>query len=267
MNDDAPSSFKDGFLDGTSWPIKPFLNFILPLVQKNNEGQKFEVVTLARAYSPKLMGENLKSPDLPKNMKNIKEAIDALSEMMKEDSQATILNVFKHIQESELAVLDSRIVDHINDAVKSEEVPEGEDDPIAIEIASMKKYFSCPAKELWGYQKYFESESPFATQQGVKGAEFDRVLTLLDDEEGTHRQFSYDKYFGVADLSDTDNENIAQGKDNVIGRTRRLFYVSCSRAKKELIVVYYTNEINKATEKVREMGIFAEGGILTKNDL
>jgi DNA helicase-2/ATP-dependent DNA helicase PcrA len=267
MNDDAPSSFNDGFLDGTSWPLKPFLNFILALVQKNNEGQKFEVLTIARANSPKLMGENLKSPELPKNMKTIKQAIDALSDMMKDDSNATVLDVFRHIQGSELAVLDSRIVNHMNDAVKSEEDLEGEEEPAAIEIASMKKYFTCPAKELWGYKKYFESESPFATQQGVKGAQFDRVLTILDDEEGTHRQFSYDKYFGVAALSNTDELNIAQGKDSVIERTRRLFYVSCSRAKRELVVIYYTGNVGNAVEKVMEMGIFPEEDILTINNL
>jgi DNA helicase II / ATP-dependent DNA helicase PcrA len=250
MNDDAPSSFKDGFLDGSSWPLKPFLNFILPLVQKNLEGQKFEVASIARANSPKLMGENLKSPDLPNYLKTIKKEIDKLTEMMKDGSKATVLEVFKLAQNSDLTILDGRIVDHMNDTVKPEEAPEGEEDPVVIEIAAMKKYFTCPANELWGYKKYFESESPFATQQGVKGAEFDRVLTILDDEEGTHRQFSYDKYFGVADLSNTDNENIAQGKDSVIDRTRRLFYVSCSRAKKELVVVYYTADEENAVVKV-----------------
>jgi DNA helicase II / ATP-dependent DNA helicase PcrA len=266
MNDDAPSSFKDGFLDGSSWPLKPFLKFILPLVQKNLEGQKFEVASIARANSPKLIGENLKSPDLPNNMKTIKKEIDKLTEMMKDGSTATVLDVFKLAHSSELTVLDSTIVDHMNNTVKPEEAPEGEEDPIVIEIAAMKKYFTCPANELWGYKKYFESESPFATQQGVKGAEFDKVLTILDDEEGTHRQFSYDKYFGVADLSKIDSENIAQGKDSVIDRTRRLFYVSCSRAKKELAVVYYTGDTDNAIVKVTEMGIFPKDGILTLKD-
>lgn len=266
MNDDAPSSFKDGFLDGTSWPLKPFLNFILTIVQKTYEEKKFEVVSIARANSPKLMGENLKSPELPQNMKGIKQAIDKLSEMMRGDSNATVLDVFKHVHGNELTVLDSRIIDHINDAVKLEEILDGEDDPIATEIESMKRYFACPANELWGYKKYFESESPFATQQGIKGAEFDRVLTILDDEEGTHRQFSYDKYFGVADLSDTDKENIANGIDSVVGRTQRLFYVSCSRAKRDLVVVYYNSDVDKAIAKVNEMGIFPKENIFTSKD-
>lgn len=266
MNDDAPSSFKDGFLDGTSWPLKPFLNFILPLAQSNNEDKKFEVASIVRANSPKLMGNNLKNPGLPKNMKALKQAVDVLSRMMMPDSKASVLEVFKHVQENELAILDARILDHINGVIKSEDVPEGEEDTVTIEIEAMKRYFACPANELWGYRKYFENVSPFATQQGIKGAEFDRVLTVLDDDEGTHRQFSYDKYFGVVNLSDTDKENIALGKDSVIERTRRLFYVSCSRAKKELVVVYYTTDVSKALAKISEMKIFPKDCIFTSKD-
>ncbi len=32
LNDRAPEKFKSGFLDGTAWPVRPFVNFVLPLV-------------------------------------------------------------------------------------------------------------------------------------------------------------------------------------------------------------------------------------------
>lgn len=54
----------------------------------------------------------------------------------------------------------------------------------------MAAYFNCPAKQLRGYRTYIEDESPFATHQGIKGAEFQRVLAVLDDGEGRHNQFS-----------------------------------------------------------------------------
>lgn len=268
MNDEAPSSFEDGFLDGTSWPLKPFLRFVLPLLIKSDEGKKSDVVNIMRTNSPKMLGESLKSPNLVDNMKGLKRAIDNLSNMMKKGSSWTVLSVLKHIQENDLFVLDARILNHMNDLVKvEEELGEGEDNPVIVEIAAMKRYFSCPANEFWGYRKYLEKESPFATQQGVKGAEFERVITILDDEEGTHRQFSYDKFFGVIDLSKTDIDNIAQKKDSVIDRTRRLFYVSCSRSKRELVAVYYTNDTAKAVTKILEMAIFPEESIFTVDDL
>src|SRR3546814_20687317 len=82
--------------------------------------------------------------------------------------------------------------------------------------------------------------STFATQQGVKGAEFDRVMVIIDDDEGRAQTlFSYGKYFGITPLSDRDQENLAQGLDSVLGRTRRLFSFRCSRAVQDLAVVLF----------------------------
>lgn len=43
-------------------------------------------------------------------------------------------------------------------------------------------------------------------------------------------------------MSDTDFDNEKQGKDNSISRTRRLFYVACTRAKDSLALVAYTKD-------------------------
>lgn len=114
----------------------------------------------------------------------------------------------------------------------------------------------CKAKELWGYQTYIENQSPFSTQQGIKGAEFDRVLVVIDDEESTATSFSYGKYLGLTALSDTDEKNIANGRDSVIDRTRRLFYVCCSRAVKDLAVVVFCNDIETTQQIITDKGYF-----------
>ncbi|GAB0157155.1 UvrD-helicase domain-containing protein [Chryseobacterium sp. Alg-005] len=266
MNDDAPISFGEGFLDGTAWPLKPFLNFVLPIVDYQISNLDFEVMTILRIQSPKLSNVSVRGIELRGLLAKLKEGLDKLTEMMiSEDSTATVLDVLKLISEYDLAVLDQRILDHINNAVL---LPEEEEENLNIttEINAMKKYFECAVKELWGYRKYFENESPFATQQGIKGAQFDKVITIMDDDEGTHIQFSYDKYIGVSPLSERDNNNIAEGKDNVISRTRRLFYVSCSRAKKDLVAIYYTNDVEKAKERLKEMEIFLPENMYTLED-
>jgi len=76
------------------------------------------------------------------------------------------------------------------------------------------------------------------------------------------RQFSYEKYFGIVEPSDTDVENFAQGKDSVMDRTRRLFYVCCSRATRDLAVVMFVQDIENAREKIAETGIFESGDIV-----
>lgn len=90
-----------------------------------------------------------------------------------------------------------------------------------------------------------------ATHQGVKGLEFDRVMAILDDEEANGFLFSYEKLFGAEPKSNTDLTNEENNKDTAISRTRRLFYVICSRARKSLAVVAYT----KAPEALKKKAL------------
>ena len=147
---------------------------------------------------------------------------------------------------------------------RSEE--EGDEDAEK-EVNLMNAFFACPAKQLWGYQAYMGDESPYSTQQGIKGAEFERVLVVIDDEEGRHFQFSYDKLLGLKEPSKTDTDNRRQGKETILDRTRRLFYVCCSRAKKDLAVVLYSQNVQAAAARLSEDGIFAARDIRTLDDM
>ncbi|HZH27006.1 MAG TPA: UvrD-helicase domain-containing protein [Azospirillaceae bacterium] len=250
LNDGAPSSLKDGFLDGTSWAIRPFLDYLLPLASASAEGNAFKVLTLLKANCPKMSKERVADSEPAKLLKNLREEVDVLSAMLSPTGDASILDIIRFVREVELAVLDERFAPHIAKADGDAGVEETE------ETATMAAYFACPASQLWGYRTYIEDESPFATQQGIKGAEYERVLVILDDEEGNHNQFSYDKFFGIASLSQTDIKNRAEGKDSVIERTRRLLYVCCSRAVRDLAVVLFARDIRLAEEKVRASGLF-----------
>jgi DNA helicase II / ATP-dependent DNA helicase PcrA len=122
--------------------------------------------------------------------------------------------------------------------------------------AALQKLLHAPISELWGYRKYIEEQSPFETHQGVKGAEFTRVLTIIDDEEGRHSQFSYGKLFGITPPSDTDQANLRDGKETTIDRTRRLLYVCCSRAGRDLAVVFFADNPAAAHEAISNLGLF-----------
>jgi DNA helicase-2/ATP-dependent DNA helicase PcrA len=65
-------------------------------------------------------------------------------------------------------------------------------------------------------------------------------MVIIDDEMQGFL-FSYEKLFGVKSLFDADLKNIKEGKETSLDRTRRLFYVPCSRAIKSLAIVVYTS--------------------------
>ncbi|MEK5142143.1 UvrD-helicase domain-containing protein [Paenibacillus sp. FSL M7-0134] len=92
---------------------------------------------------------------------------------------------------------------------------------------------------------YLEGFTPFSTQHKIKGAEFDNVLVILDN--GKWSSYNFDYLF--SDRFD---------KESVYSRTKKIFYVCCTRAKENLVVFFHNPSeivINQAK------GWFGEGNV------
>jgi DNA helicase II / ATP-dependent DNA helicase PcrA len=107
---------------------------------------------------------------------------------------------------------------------------------------TQKKYVydqvvNVPFSQFQALYKYLEGFTPFSTQHKTKGREFDNVLVVMDN--GNWNSYNFDGLF-------TD-----QGKDTVLARTRKIFYVCCTRARENLAVYYHQpsqDVLNKAKE-------------------
>lgn len=73
---------------------------------------------------------------------------------------------------------------------------------------------------------YLEGYTPFSTQHKIKGAEFENVFVILDN--GKWNNFNFEYLF--SDRSD---------KESVYFRTKKIFYVCCTRAKDNLILFFH----------------------------
>lgn len=277
LNDKAPDKFKNGFLDGTAWPVRPFSQFILPLVSASKAGRNFEVMQILRNQSQLLAHENLsKEKSVAEQLNKLHQFTESLQQMMEDGSGKNNADVLRYVHDSKVIILEPRVVSYLNLAAKID-INEGDNEKtqekynnsedVSKEISSMDAFLACPASQFWGYYKYVNDNSPFSTQQGVKGAEFERVLVVLDDDEGTHPQFSFDKYLGIKPPSKADERNIHEGKETTIDRTRRLFYVCCTRALKDLMVVLFTTDVTLAQRKITDLCLFPADVIHLENEL
>ncbi|MDV2087344.1 AAA family ATPase [Burkholderia pseudomallei] len=256
LNDNSPQNFKEGLKDGSAWPLRPFLTYLLPLAMAVRDRRDFDAMTLLRSQCLLLSSVGLAGNGAPEVLRNLRAATEGLATLM-HSNDATLRTVLIFASNTGLLQLDEAWSKYLDDDA---EALAADDDP---EVPSIIAFLNCQVSELRGYRHYLEDLSPFATQQGVKGAEFERVLVLIDDDEGRgQRLFSYEKYFNIAPLSETDQENIDAGDDNVIDRTRRLFYVCCSRAKRDLAVVMFVGDLAAARGKIEESGIFMPDDIV-----
>lgn len=252
LNDRSPADLSAGLIDGTAWVVRPFLSYILPLVLARHEGREFEIMRLLRKHCPHFQSDALANVnDTPTLLNGLERQVGELVAMLRADSGVHVGDVMRFIRDNRLMALDERYINLIDLYVETVELVT---DP-ATDNATLR-FMQCTASELLGYRKYIEKLSPFATQQGIKGAEFDKVIVVVDDQEGRTNTFSYGKYFGVMEPSERDHENLAAGRDSVIDRTRRLFYVCCSRALSDLAVVIFTDDIVQMREAVLAKGFF-----------
>lgn len=87
-------------------------------------------------------------------------------------------------------------------------------------------------------------------------------MVVIDDEEARGFMFSYEKLFGAKDKTETDIRNEAEGKETSIDRTRRLFYVTCSRAMNSLAIVAYSNNPEEVCKHVISEEWFTENEVI-----
>lgn len=271
LNSKAPTAFKDGFLDGSAWPLSPCVKFLIPIAIAHTEGRQLEVMRLIREYSPLLEKDTLAGANVAERLRVLRELVASIAEGIAGNSSVTIGDLLKQVYAAGLLILDPRLASYLDPEAAppappaEEENDDGqEDDESNKEMTSMDAFLACPATQLLAYQTYISERSPFWTQQGIKGAEFDRVLVVLDDAESTHFQFSYEKYLGLKALSDTDRKHIEAGEETTVDRTRRLFYVSCTRALKDLAVVLFVADPEHAEAHVRGLKLFEAESIHTK---
>ncbi|WP_171232292.1 UvrD-helicase domain-containing protein [Ruegeria sp. HKCCA4812] len=251
LNDRSPEDLSSGLIDGTAWVVRPFLSYILPVALARHEGREFEIMRLLRKHCPRLQPDALAGVDTAGLLNGLQGQIGELVAMLEAGGDARVGDVLRFMGDNNLLAFDDRYVELID-------LYAGTDDPVAEPATdnAALRFMQCDASELWGYRKYIEKMSPFATQQGIKGAEFDKVIVVVDDQEGRTNTFSYGKYFGVTPQSDTDRANIAAGKDSVIDRTRRLFYVCCSRALSDLAVVIFAEDTAQMRDALIAKGFF-----------
>lgn len=255
LNDKASESLTSGLIDGTAWAVRPFIQYLLPLIQAKAANDDFKVMSLLRNYCQRLSPENIAKNNLGDELSSLNENLISLAEMFELDGEYLIGDIINFIQQHSLAIIDERFEIPLTQFLAKEPVVDNAPENSAL------RFLNCKASQLLGYQTYVEEQSPFATQQGIKGAEFERVLVIIDDAENTSESFSYGKYFGTTQLSETDIKNEEDGKDTTVDRTRRLFYVCCSRAVKDLAVVIFTDDVESMQRVLVTKGFFASADI------
>ena len=238
------------FLQGTVPEVEFFTKEVLPIAD-SMKGDGNVALTILKAYSPLL------------DKKNTESTYDQYLRCREEAKKVVeLVNNNHSIREIVEAILNSQLltVPEVVAAASKLQLSELDDSTDDV-LKAWVEVMDLSIETVRGYDNYVNHKSRFDTHQGVKGLEFERVMVIIDDSEAKGFMFSYDKLFGVKDLTETDLRNRADGKETSIERTQRLFYVTCTRAKNSLAVVMYTNDPEKVKAVAIRKGWFKENEI------
>lgn len=142
----------------------------------------------------------------------INELINELIELRK---NKTVKEVLDYVFENSLLVKPIKMIEYVEKLGD-----DGNENKKEFYNALMKLKY----EEFIHLYKYIEESTPFSTKHGVKGAEFENVLVVIDDNSWNQYKFN--------DVFANDNDN--PGRFN---RSKNLLYVCCSRAKNNLVVL------------------------------
>lgn len=164
----------------------------------------------------RLLGKNGKRLNSHQDKIKIDQFIVGLKEVR---NTGSIKDLLSYIETSGLITKPQRMIDFEKD-IKGKELDE--------KLAKKKKFYdslmNIAYKEFVLINEFIEDATPFSTKHGVKGAEFENVLVVIDD--GSWNQFKFNDVFANS-TSNTDRYN----------RTLNLLYVCCSRAKDKLAIL------------------------------
>lgn len=260
----AEDRLQTSLLEGTLAPLRFFSKEVLPVVKALRGGDDYAVAAIVRKFSPLLDPMTLKarSEGQMEQLKRAKQATESLNAIFADGRQPTFRDVLEEVARSGLFAVPEALTPFAQRDKPETAIADGVDEPSTYEVfdssetAAWRAMLATPFEQIDGYDQYVSGTSPFGTHQGVKGLEFPRVMLVISDAEARGFLFKYDKLFGVEGKSATDLKREASGEETSIDRTRRLFYVTCSRAEESLAIVCYTSNPRALVGTVLSRGWF-----------
>lgn len=105
-----------------------------------------------------------------------------------------------------------------------------ENDGMPETLVELEKLRAIDYAEIIALRKYLAGHSPFETNHGVKGAEFENVLVIIG------RGWNRYNFGEMLELAQTNV--IPDARKDSFERNRNLFYVACSRPKRRLAILF-----------------------------
>jgi len=233
--------YTDDYLKKNDKYVQFFLEVIEPTVFAYEKKQYGELLKIKKKNHPQLKCQADKT-----------EWLNNLDRVMHARNNSSIGDMLDLLMETKIPRIPSKIEESEKRYKQLTSKPVDElDEHEAKFVKKLSKLRSVKYLEVANLGEYIDEKTPFSTKHGVKGAQFDNVLVVCG--RGWN-QYNWNQMLEWMDGS------CPEDKQDTFERNRNLFYVSCSRAKHNLTLLF-TQELSEKSIAVLER-IFSKANVL-----
>ncbi len=224
--------YSDDYLKKSDKYIEYFLEVIEQTAFAYEQRLYGELLQNQRSHHPQLTCQSQKT-----------EWANNLDRLLSVRANSKIGDMLDLLLETETPRLPGKIVDMERKYVLLASKPSIELEEVEVEfVDKLRKLREVAYSEVSNLGEYIDDKTPFSTKHGVKGAQFDNVLVICG--RGWN-QYNWNQ------MLEWMNGSCPDDKVDMFERNRNLFYVSCSRAKHNLTLLF-TQELSPSSIGVLE---------------
>lgn len=262
---------KDRIAEGKNAELNFFSNIVFPFAEASRNERRAELMHILRESKSPLLEASVLDANKDDPLILARTAEHAFRDVVSNE-HVSFREVLEVLSEHKLLSIPAKLKLFVTDLEETEtesgqadvrpdvEPEHGERDDS--DIAAWAEALETDFFQIRNYKDYIDENSIFRTHQGVKGNEFERVMVVMDDDEAGGFSFSYEQYFGVKKLSQASQKKQDAGEETGLDRTRRLFYVTSTRAKNSLAHVIYASDVPKVRKNLIERKFALESEII-----
>jgi DNA helicase II / ATP-dependent DNA helicase PcrA len=241
----ASSRAANSYEDGQHFLLKPFVETIIPLVSAYRNGDSRAAMRVLTSNTAAFCPGGIHATKTIREVKRIANAV--IEHLARLFDSNTLGDVLRYCCDQELIVPSDGLSRHLSRPARSEEYDEAEHaedkgDWLADEFLQMD------GAEVLNYCNFLNENTPYSTQHGVKGEEYDDVIVVFDDTEAAWNNYSFAKMLTP--------RTSGEPKDTQRERSRRLAYVCFSRAIRNLRIIFFTPDPTSAANELESQNLF-----------
>ncbi len=251
----ASTRAKNAYEEGTHFLLKPLVETIIPLAKAHREGNAGVVM---RVLTTNTLAFHPGGAYTGKSIRDVRKIANEVTATLADLFASNRLgDVFRYCREERLIQVSERLSSHLDRPPRKEEYDEEQHTEEKADWLA-DAFFDIQGAEVENYCNFFDENTPYSTQHGVKGEEYEDVIVVFDDAEAAWNNYSFAKMLTP--------QVAGQPGDNQKERSRKLAYVCFSRAVRNLRVLLFTPNPESAAGELISQGLFQKSEISILGD-